>query len=560
MFLLEGIIDKITRILNKKPLVLDTGTEVRGINSLETYRRLSRERIANSFNDDDEVNSFSSYDSMLKAPSNRKKLYSELEKMDLKSGLISSCLDMYADNATQSEDGEIVKFASLNKAILKPIDKMKTGLKLNSEMYSILRTSIHLGEDFEEIILDSDLNFRKLKNITGSQMQRKEDIFGRTLEFIQTANNGSKVNFKPWEIVHFRNKKYRNYKYGISYLLPVVDDYKRFEMMKDGLVIHRLSRSPLRYVYYVDTEGLNMDDRLEYLKLVKQMTKKRRVTDPASGKMNLNSNPLSMDEDIHLAVTKDSKSDVKVLQGYGQVYMADILFVLDCVLAGLKIPKSHTPFGSDNQKSVLTEQDVQYAKNVRRVQYIGVNGVREMADFSLTLAGMNTDRIEDNVKNGYKAIFPKLSTVDELRVWQVEQLKAQVSQTLKSSTNIPNAFIYSEFLNFSEEKIKRLNAMEEEEYAKSQERYAKELENEQALYNKNIPPPTSSNSDTRLTNKGKQYPVEPSSIDGIISGGRQQELKKLKQNPKIREQIKNAKMLSNWSLGEEPTEDEVSEN
>jgi hypothetical protein len=553
MFLIEGIIDKINRILNKKPLTLDTGTEIRGITSFEMYKKMARERIANSFNDEDEVTSFSSYDSMLKAPANRKKLYSELEKMDLKSGLISSCLDMYADNATQSEDGEIVKFASMNKAILKPIEKMKAGLNLNKEMYSILRTAIHLGDDFEEIVLDEDLNFRRLKNITGSQMERREDIFGKTLEFIQTANNGSKVNFKPWEIVHFRNKKYRNYKYGVSYLLPVMDDYKRFEMMKDGLVIHRLSRSPLRYVYYVDTEGLNMDDRLEYLKLVKQMTKKRRVTDPASGKMNLNSNPLSMDEDIHLAVTKDSKSDVKVLQGYGQVYMADILFVLDCVLAGLKIPKSHTPFGSDNQKSVLTEQDVQYARNVRRCQYIGVDGVREMADFSLTLAGMNTDRIEDNIKNGYKVIFPKLNTVDELRKWQVEQLKAGVGQTLKASTNIPNYWIYSEIMEYSEEKIKRITALEEEEYNASQERYAKELEKEKEYSM------TSSNADVRLPNNDKKFPVEPSSIEGIISGGRQKELKRLKQNPKFKESIKDLNMLINWSLDEEPTKEEVGE-
>jgi hypothetical protein len=32
------------------------------------------------------------------------------------------------------------------------------------------------------------------------------------------------------------------------------------------------------------------------------------------------------------------------------------------------------------------------------------------------------------------------------------------------------------------------------------------------------------------------------------------------QNPKIKEQIANVKMLSNWSLENEPTEDEVSEN
>jgi hypothetical protein len=239
--------------------------------------------------------------------------------------------------------------------------------------------------------------------------------------------------------------------------------------------------------------------------------------------------------------------------------MADILFLLDCILAGLKNPKSYTSFGSDNQKSVLTEQDVQYARSIRRLQYIGIDGVREASDFALAIAGINPKKLEDNINNGYKVIFPKLSTIDELRKWQIEQLKANVSQTLKATTNMPNGWIYSEFLGMSDIEINRLNSLDDEEYNKQQERYAKELEQEKIDYKNNVSP-TSSNAEVRLSNKGKQYPLDPTSIDGIISAGRQQELKRIKQNPKIKEQIANVKMLSNWSLENEPTEDEVSEN
>ncbi len=218
-----------------------------------------------------------------------------------------------------------------------------------------------------------------------------------------------------------------------SILAPVRKVFKQLAMMEDALVIARLTRAPQRYGFLVDVDGIEPGEpTIEYLNKVKDMMKKRRTIDPATGKMDLKFNPLSMEEDLFVGVRSNGKSDVKVLQGQANLgQLGDIEFFQNKLFAGIKVPKAYLGFERDvNAKATLTEQDVQFARSVRRIQLAIIEQYRKLFDFVLAVRGVDPTAVEYTIK------LPVISTIDELRVWQVKKLKAEVAKVLRKEVGL----------------------------------------------------------------------------------------------------------------------------
>lgn len=400
----------------------------------------------------------------------RKEMYKEFETMDTEDTEISSALDLYADNATQgnSDEEECITISTEDENVKELFEKVKKDLALDVQVWSIVREIAKYGDCFEEIVVDSNLMIKKLKHLPCNTMERCEDRYGE-LEDIAFKQEGSdnykRVDFRKWQVIHFRLQKERESIYGQSILSPIRKVWKQLCMMEDALVIARLSRSSQRYAYIVDTEGLDPESSLEYIEKVKKSLRKRKTIDIKTGKMDMSFNPMSIEEDVFLGTKSGGRSDVKVLEGQLPGVLSDIEYMQNKKFAGIKVPKAYLGVEKDvNAKATLTEQDVQFARSVRRMQFAVQDGLRQLFDTVLLLNGIAPSTVE------YSIGLPVISTIDEIRTWEIEKIKLEVGQLLKSTVSISNRWIYRNLLNMTDEEIEELEKEQDEEIRNSTDR------------------------------------------------------------------------------------------
>lgn len=401
---------------------------------------------------------------------NKRKLkYKEYERMDTESVEVASALDIYADNATSGDRdmNETIEVVSESETVVEILNEVKARLKLDFELWSIARQLVKYGDCFEELVVYPDLEVHRLKHLPPEEMRVIEDKWGRLdtkTPYQQVNDNGTTVaKFEKWQVIHFKMMKDRSSIYGVdgSILYPLRKVFKQLAMIEDSLVIARLTRAQQRFAFMIDVNGIEPGEATaEYLRKVKNSMRKKRTINPQTGQMDLKYNPLSVEEDLFLARRDGGGSDVKVLAGASNLgQLEDVEYFSKKLFAGLKVPKAWMGFeGDTHARAVITELDVQFAKTIRRVQQSLISGLRDLFDFVLVTRGI------DPRENPYTLKLPILSTVDEMRQWELEKIKAEVATVYKSSLGISSEWIYRNLLDMTEEEIEEIkNELGDEE-------------------------------------------------------------------------------------------------
>ncbi|MEW6613928.1 MAG: portal protein [Thermodesulfobacteriota bacterium] len=261
----------------------------------------------------------------------------------------NSSIDIYSDNATQSVDGTHESFwiESEDQKVKDVLTRINEETGLQDSIWSIGRNLVKYGDDFEEIVLNSSMFVVDIKGLPCEQMYRNEDEYGRLLEdgaFTQrdVSTNKELAEFKSWQIVHFRNVVKRGTKYGRSLLYPARKVFKQLQMMEDGMVIARLTRSNMRYKWKIDVGNMSANEARTFLRDVKMELRKKRVIDPATGKFKLTDNPLKDEEDFFVAVRDGSPADVDAIQGSATLgTIGDVEYFQNKLFSMLKVPKAY---------------------------------------------------------------------------------------------------------------------------------------------------------------------------------------------------------------------------
>jgi len=388
----------------------------------------------------------------------RKDRYRDFEQMDEEYPEIASALDIYADNATnpKEETGDPFWVESDNEKVKKILEECSDRLELKDVIWEIARNISMYGDEFDEVVVDKTPEVARLKYLAPETMFRNEDEYGRLKEQAyhqrDVTTHVTVAEFEKWQIVQFSNAGRRK-KYGRSVLDPIRRPYKQLQMMEDGMVIGRLTRAHLRYKWLIDVTGMDQKQAQDHLKKVKKDLRKKRTINPVTGKLDVNTNPLTAEEDFFVGVTKDSKADVDVVQGQGNLGdIGDVEHFQNKLFSGLKVPKAYLGLERDiNAKATLTEQDIQFARSVRRVQAAVRKGLRQLFDLELILKGIIVANVEYSIK------FSSISMVDEMRKWQVEKIKAEVARIYGVEIDVlSDEFILSTFLGLSDEQIAQI--------------------------------------------------------------------------------------------------------
>lgn len=441
------------------PKDIDSDLEARGYLKVQNG-------VMSPYDTSEGKNAYLWYVEQMQIEIDRRKRYDIYDEMDRESPELSSALDIYADNATQADfDGkqDVVRIDSSNEKVKKILDNFIKEVGINGVVWSIARNLAKYGEDFEELVIDKNLIPRRIKNLDGKYMIRNEDEFGRLKDdaFLQVDEkdpNKIIAAFKKWQIIHFRIQKDRKSKYGSGVLEPAIRVYRQLSFMEDSMVIARLTRAPQRYAYLVDVNGMTPEEAEKHIDKVRNKLKKRRTINPRTGKQDLNYNPLSAEEDLFVGVRDGSRADVKVLQGDTNLSnIKDVYYFQNKLFSATKVPKSYLGLEQDvNSKGTVTEQEIQFARTVRRIQNAIATGLKEMFDFVLALNGIAPSNVE------YRIILPTISMIDELRKWQSRLVKMQVAQLYQQVFGVNSEYLMRTFLNMTDEEIKDVLANQDE--------------------------------------------------------------------------------------------------
>jgi hypothetical protein len=221
--------------------------------------------------------------------------------------------------------------------------------------------------------------------------------------------------------------------------------------------------------------------------------------------------------------------------------IADIEFLQNRLFAGLKLPKAYMGFeGDTHNRNVITALDIQFARQVRRIQKVLVKGLRHIYDIAFIIAGFEPDKLD------YKIVFPTISTIDELTAWQVNQTKLTVAQLILGlGISLPDAWILGNLMELPKDEVEAIieyTAQVEKEQKEEEARLAAQQTAEEVGFPGTAGgvPPEEGEGTEKLT---------PEDVDRLNSVGKpivERIENLLKSNPKLYSMVGNITELLEW--------------
>jgi len=379
----------------------------------------------------------------LKVDSDLVSRYIDAEDQD-DSPIVASALDVYADDSTQvdSQTGKSVWIEAEDEDIRKELDNLihKT-LTIEERVWGDVRMLCKYGNHFMEIVAKDTVGVIAINALPPPTMRRievpkeigrdphkkEEDVHWDTLGYIYDPRGVFKLNtkqfidelkykvtgeipkgerpmgcavFESWEITHMRlmgKTPYSMYGWGIGE--PARWIFKRLLLLEDSIILHRLTRAPSRYAFYIDVTGVPPNETNNYLNRVRQQMKKGKFVNPGAGnKMDQKYSVLSSDDDFFLP-TREGRESTRVESIQGPIYdhIEDIKFFEDKLFAALKVPKPFLTYEESTAKTHLSAEDARFARTVLRVQREYRNGLKKVCKVHLATKGINPELVNFDV-------------------------------------------------------------------------------------------------------------------------------------------------------------------
>jgi len=377
------------------------------------------------------------------ASDQRVRNYKIYDQMDSTDTIVSAVLNIYADEVTMGTwEGDVNKTYTVNSndaAVLAIIDEVDRRTKMKRKICGFARSLVKYGDLFGELVIGDDTGFISRISIlppetmyvnvdsSGEFVDRESAAFSQVLEGI----SGEKIDFPWWKIVHWKREVDPSSVYGRSLLYSSRVRFFQLRQCIEGLVIERLLRAHQRRKYIIDTGDLRPDEAKRLVDEFKAEYRRRRVID-SSGELRLDNIPLAPEEDIFIPSGPSGKGNVEVLEGSHQPrYMDDMKLLINLYFAGFGVPKAYIGFeeGTHN-RNVITQLDVQHARMVRSFQAFLIEGQEEIYRRQMALFGI------DPTKVSFRIVYPLIRGEDDLRKWQIQNLKTRVAFMLRTQIGV----------------------------------------------------------------------------------------------------------------------------
>ena len=415
--------------------------------------------------------------------------YADYEDME-ESSLISEALDIFADDATQqnTEMRRTVWISCEDKTIEDELNSLfRDRLRMDeNDAWEIARVMCKYGSCFEEILVSHE-GVVGLNHLPTPTVRRVENRRGHLLGFIQDPRGkfGSQaarfmaelarrnetikapgkppeiknkaprdsqqvIPFEHWELAHFRLcGARRRSTYGESILEAARWIYKRLSLLEDAALIYRLQRAPERFAFYVDVGDLPPAEALAYLNRVRQNHRKKRYSDPATGKLKLKLDPIDQQEDIFIPTRKGQDgARVEVLGAPAWQHMDDIEYFKSNLWSALKVPKAYMGDSSGTARATLSSQDVRFARVILRVQNALRDGFARIARVHLSAIGVDPSAVR------FEVHMTVPSAIYELAQLEVRNARADLASRMQDF--VSKRWVLREVFKMEEAEIEQI--------------------------------------------------------------------------------------------------------
>ena len=408
----------------------------------------------------------------------RTMVYSDYDNMDY-DAIVASALDIISDESTLKNDmGEVLHIKSSDDDIQQILYNLFYDvLNIEFNLWSWIRQMCKYGDFFLKLEIAEKYGVFNVIPYQAYHIERQENYdpehpnsvrFAYSPEGFYGGSSGyygvpevqakikeqNTIVFENYEMAHFRLMTDVNYlPYGRAYIEPARRIFKQYSLMEDAMLIHRISRSPDRRVFYINVGSIPPNEVENFMQKTISTMKRTPLVDNQTGEYNLKYNMQNLMEDFYIPVRgNDQTTKIETSPGLNYDGIADVEYLRDKLFAALKIPKAYMGYEKDlTGKATLAAEDIRFARTIDRIQRIVLSELYKIALVHLYTQGYTSD----NLTNFELSLTTPSIIYDQERVALMTE-KMTLAQQMIESKIISTDWIYENIFHFSQDQYEEM--------------------------------------------------------------------------------------------------------
>jgi len=404
-------------------------------------------------------------------------IYSDYDIMD-NDAIIASALDIISEEATlRNEMGEVIQIRSNDEDIQQVLYNLFYDvLNIEFNLWSWIRQMCKYGDFFLKLEIAEKYGVYNVIPFTAYHIERQENydkerpnavrfkyspegVYGGGSGYYPTpqmtaAKDSQFVYFDNYEMAHFRLMTDVNYlPYGRSYLEPARRIYKQYALMEDAMLIHRISRSPDRRIFYINVGSIPPNEVDNFMQKTISTMKRTPLQDRQTGEYNLKYNQQNLLEDFYIPIRgNDTSTKIETAPGLAYTGIDDVTYLRDKLFAALKVPKAFMGYDENlSGKATLAAEDIRFARTIDRIQRIILSELYKIALVHLYTQGYTAD----NLANFELSLTTPSIIYDQERIALMKEKMELASQMLETKL-ISSDWIYENIFHFSQDQYEEM--------------------------------------------------------------------------------------------------------
>jgi hypothetical protein len=466
-----GLFDRLRRLFSTDVIIRNVGgNQLRtvDIDKIQAYGNVKTNALIDRFTKLHRYGANMPYNPTMNYQTLRIQLYTDYEAMDTES-IIASTLDIISDESTlKNEAGEVLQIKSSDENVQRILYNLFYDvLNIEFNLWLWIRNMCKYGDFYLHLDIADKFGVYNVVPLSVYDMVREEGVDPKNPSLVRfridpmVISNGGmnyadyekdkegKITFDNYEIAHFRLLTDANYlPYGRSYIEPARKTYKQYVLMKDAMLLHRITRAPEKRVFTVNVGNIPPNEVDGFMQKIMQKMKKTPYIDQQTGEYNLRYNMMNMMEDYYLPTRgNDTATKIDTIKGLEYNAIEDVAFLRDEMLAALKVPKAFFGFEKDLQgKATLAAEDIRFARTVERIQRIAISELYKIALVHLYVQGYDGEALAN-----FELSLTTPSVIYEQEKVALWKEKIDLAKSVQDTNLMPSDWIYHNVFQFSED-------------------------------------------------------------------------------------------------------------
>jgi len=409
----------------------------------------------------------------------RTQIYSDYDIMDT-DAIIASALDILAEECTLKNDmGEVLQIRSNNEDIQKTLYNLFYDiLNIEFNLFAWIRQMCKYGDFFLKLEISEKFGVYNVIPMSAYHIERQEGWdkdnpfsvrFKYSVDGFYSGGSGyysvagtdpqntPGIFFDNYEMAHFRLLTDNNYlPYGRAYVEPARRLFKQYTLMEDAMLIHRISRSPDKRVFYLNVGSIPPNEVENFMQKTITTMKRTPFIDQETGQYNLKYNMQNLLEDFYIPVRgNDQVTKIDNLPGLQYSGIEDVTYLRDKLFAALRIPKAFMGYEADlSGKATLAAEDIRFGRTVDRIQRITLSELYKIGLVHLYTQGYTADQLT----NFELSLTTPSIIYDQERIALMKE-KVSLAKEIQESKLLPSDWIYDNIFHLSQDQYSEYRDM-----------------------------------------------------------------------------------------------------